>query len=180
MTLDTKPFVAHSYSMGTVTEGFSVVEVRAVITDPSTQSPVVLLQPLETKILLPIWVGHFEGQAIAMAAERIEAPRPLTHDLLLSVMKAADLAVEGVQIHTLEENVFFASISVVGEGNSERAKMIDSRPSDAIALALKAGAPILVSDSVLAAAQVEERSTEEALRLVLEKLRPEDLGEYEM
>ncbi len=166
--------------MGTVTEGFSVVEVRAVITDPTTQSPVVLLQPHDAKILLPIWVGQFEGQAIAMAAEGIVAPRPLTHDLLLSIIRAADLAVEDVQIHSLEENVFIASISVMGSNKGEAVRTIDARPSDAIALALKASAPILVSDSVLAAAHVEERSTEEALRLVLEKLRPEDLGEYEM
>ena len=104
----------------------------------------------------------------------------MTHDLLFSVITAAELTVEAVRIHTLEENVFLASISLSAKSKTGPSLLIDARPSDGIALALKAGAPILVSDDVLAAAQVEERSTEEALRLVLEKLRPEDLGEYEM
>ncbi len=151
-----------------------------MIADPTSHSPVVLLQPTDARVLLPIWVGHFEGQAIAMAAEEVEAPRPLTHDLLFSIITAAELTVEEVRIHTLDENVFLASISLSPMHETGSSVLIDARPSDGIALALKAGATILVSDDVLAAAQVEERSTEEALRLVLEKLRPEDLGEYEM
>jgi bifunctional DNase/RNase len=168
--------------MSTSPRGFTQVEVRAVIAEPSSQSPVVLLQPLDGKVLLPIWVGPFEGQAIAMAAEGIEAPRPMTHDLLLSVIETAGLSVAAVHIHTLAENVFHASLDLEGVLAGSRGDLhsVDARPSDAIALALRAKAPIMVSDDVLAAAQVEEHSTEEALRLILEKLRPEDLGEYEM
>lgn len=159
---------------------FTQVQVRAVIAEPNSQAPVILLQPPGEDILVPIWVGPFEGQAIAMAAKGIEGPRPLTHDLLLSVIQSAGLTVDCVRIHTLEDNIFFASIILLCRSGPDKVQTIDCRPSDGIALALRAGARILVADSVLAAAKVEERTTEEALRLILEKLQPEDLGKYEM
>ena len=159
---------------------FVSVEVRALVVDPITDAPVVILQVAEGTELLPIWIGGFEAHSIAMAVEGIKPPRPLTHDLLKSVIELTGFEVVGIRIHSMEDGVFKASAQLVSAGPPRKSLDIDARPSDAIALALRAQAPIEVSQTVLDLASVQKQSVDEALRTLLEQLEPEDLGQYEM
>lgn len=154
------------------------MRIRALVVDPVSKMPVVILQRSDEGVFLPIWIGVCEANAIALELEGVKTPRPMTHDLMISVISSAGFTVERVCIHTLRESVFLAAISILDRNGN--AREVDARPSDAIALALRAKAPVFVSAQVLAEAQVEETSHEEALRQILERLRPEDLGEYEM
>ena len=157
---------------------FVEVKIKALIADPESQSPVVVLQHEGQTNLLPIWVGPFEAQAIAMAIEHIEPPRPMTHDLLLSVIEQAGFTVHTVKVHSLKDNVFRATILLLDREG--RLLSVDSRPSDAFALAVRAQVPIFVAQAVMNEASVPEYPMEEALKKLLEKLDPEDLGDYEM
>jgi len=164
-------------------EGDAWVEmrIRGLILDPANDAPVVILREEEGTTFLPIWIGVFEAQAIALAIESVELPRPMTHDLLLSVAGALHAELERVEIHALREGTYFARlILAVGERELE----IDSRPSDAIALALRAGAPIWTARSVLREAVsgslATETTDEEKIRDWLAQARPEDLGKYSM
>jgi uncharacterized protein len=161
-------------------ESASVVEmrIRALVVDPVSKMPVVILQRAEQDVFLPIWIGVCEANAIALELEGVKTPRPMTHDLMTSVLAVAGFSVERICIHSLADSVFLAAISVRDRDGVTQA--IDSRPSDAIALALRAKAPVFVSQQVLDAAKVEEGDHEDTLRLILERLHPEDLGEYEM
>jgi uncharacterized protein len=163
-----------------VEESAAVVEmrIRALVVDPVSKMPVVILQRAEQDVFLPIWIGVCEANAIALELEGVKTPRPMTHDLMTSVFAEAGFQVERICIHSLTDSVFLAAISV--RDRDGLARTIDSRPSDAIALALRAKAPVFVSQQVLDQAMVEEGSHEDTLRLILERLRPEDLGEYEM
>lgn len=152
--------------------------VRALVMDPATNSPVVILAKPDENAYLPIWIGVCEANAIAVNLEGVEVPRPLTHDLTVSLIRDLGFALDNVLIHTLDDSVFHASLQLSGPGGEYRE--IDARPSDAIALALRAGADVYVAPSVLDRAVVSEASQEEAVKAVLEQLRPEDLGEYEM
>lgn len=166
--------------MATASQTFVTVEVRALLVDPTTEAPVVILQVTDSTELLPIWIGGFEAQSIAMAIEGLESPRPMTHDLLKTVVEGTGFAVAGVRIHSLEDGVFKASATLRSLDPVRENLDIDARPSDAIALALRAKAPIEVSQTVMDLAHVEKQSVDEALRTILEQLEPEDLGEYEM
>lgn len=159
---------------------FVPVEIRALVVDPTTEAPVVILQPAKGTDLLPIWIGGFEAHSIAMAIEGVEPPRPLTHDLLKSVIDSTGFKVVVVRIHSLEDGVFKASARLVSSDRTMKNLDIDARPSDAIALALRAQAPIEVSQEVLDLARIQKQSVDEALRTLLEQLDPEDLGQYEM
>lgn len=159
---------------------FVVVEIRALVVDPTTEAPVVILQVCEGNDLLPIWIGGFEAQAIAMAVEGVKPTRPMTHDLLKSVIDSTGFKVSGVRIHCLEDGVFKASVHLASVGVEANRLAIDARPSDAIALALRAQAPIEVSQMVLDHARIQKPSIDEAIRTVLEQLDPDDLGQYEM
>lgn len=121
--------------------------VRGLTLDPVTNAPIVILKAEGGGRLLPIWIGLFEANAIALEMEKISTPRPMTHDLLRSMLELLGARMERMVVDKLEENTFFASIYVTTGGQERR---LDARPSDAIALALRAGAPIFVTYDVLA------------------------------
>lgn len=152
--------------------------VRGLVVDPTSKMPVVILQNPEGDAFLPIWIGVCEANAIALQLEGITPPRPLTHDLILALIETTGNSIDHIFIHSLEEAVFIASIHLKESQGTTRE--VDSRPSDAIAIALRADVDVFVEASVLDRAVVEEASSEEAIRAILERLRPEDLGEYEM
>ncbi|HSM43479.1 MAG TPA: bifunctional nuclease family protein [Acidimicrobiia bacterium] len=154
------------------------VEVRALVMDPVSHMPVVILQQPERNAYLPIWIGVCEANAIALRLEHVATPRPMTHDLIHNLLGATRHVVEQVLIHSLNDSVFLASIRL--RDPSGAVTEVDARPSDAIAIALRADAPVLVQPAVLDQAEVQEASEEETLRLMLERLRPEDMGRYEM
>jgi hypothetical protein len=155
-----------------------LMTVRGLVMDPASNSPVVILENSESTAFLPIWIGVCEANSIALELEGVETPRPMTHDLIQNLLSAAGCTVEHIYIHTLDDSVFIASIQF--RDSSETTYQVDSRPSDAIALALRAKVDVLVDPSVLERAVIGESSTEETLRSILEKMRPEDMGEYEM
>ena len=159
------------------------MEVQGLMMDPSSKTPIVILREAGGEALLPIWIGLFEANAIATCLEGVEAPRPMTHDLLSDSLEAAGARVEKIVICDLSDSTFFASI-YLEIGIDGESVTLDSRPSDAIALALRASAPIFVLDSVLEAAhltvQETEASTEERLKKWLEEAAPDDLGDYKM
>ena len=151
--------------------------------DPSSKTPIVILREEDGKAELPIWIGPFEANAIAISLEGVEVPRPMTHDLLGEALVAVSVDVEKILIHDLRDSTFFATIFLAVGGSGE-VHELDSRPSDAIALALRTRAPIYVLERVLEAAQrtgVEADGSErERLRRWLEDASSDDLGDYEM
>jgi hypothetical protein len=154
------------------------VTIRALVVDPSTNSPVVILAKPDDNAYLPIWIGVCEANAIAIKLEGVASPRPMTHDLMGSILRDLGCSLDRIVIHSLDESVFHASLHVNGPGGEHHE--IDARPSDAIALALRLEAGVYVDPNVLARAVVAEVSQEEALKAMLEELRPEDMGDYEM
>ena len=157
------------------------MDVKALIVDPIANVPVVILRDAEEKNFLPIWVGVFEANAIALQMEGVTTPRPMTHDLLRNVIRQIEADVVRVVINNLEENTFYAQIHL---RVANRELTIDSRPSDAIALALRAKAPLFVEEAVLEKSRASDDSTEaqsaERLRQWLEQADPESLGKYKM
>jgi uncharacterized protein len=154
------------------------MSVRALVVDPATNSPVVILSREEENTYLPIWIGVCEANAIAINLEGVEVPRPMTHDLIGALIRNLGFTLDHVLIHSLDDRVFLASVHL-SDGAGERRK-VDARPSDAIAIALRAGADVLVDRAVLERAVVTETTHEEAVKAVLEQMRPEDMGDYEM
>lgn len=151
------------------------LDVVGVRMEMPANSPIVLLRERSGSRYLPIWVGAVEASAIAYAHQGVVPPRPLTHDLLIDVLGALGQSVEKVAITDLSDGVFFATLHLSGGA------AVSARPSDAIALALRAGAPIVGSESVLDAAGIElpeEEKTEdlEEFREFLENVNPEDFG----
>ena len=155
------------------------MEIKGLMLDPNTNVPIVVLRDEGGEVLLPIWIGVFEANAIALRLENVETPRPMTHDLLRSALEKLGAQIEKVVISELRDSTFYARIHVQRNGDAIE---IDARPSDAIALALRSEAPIFVLAPVLEAAQAVNLATsdEEKLREWLEKVKPEDLGKYEM
>ena len=149
--------------------------------DPSSNLPIVILHDEKDDRYLPIWIGLFEAQAIAMSMEGIEAPRPMTHDLFHNSLTELGARVVRVVISDLQDSTFFAQI-VVETGSREQ--ILDARPSDAIALALRAEAAVLVSAEVLEKALtgpvMEKIGSEEEVRKWLEEADPEEFGKYKM
>lgn len=123
-----------------------LMHVSGVVNDSSTNSYIVILKGEDEKAILPIWIGVLEAGAIAMALEHVQPPRPMTQDLIKAVFDAAGVAVERVLINDLRENTFFATLYLAQNG---RRFQIDSRPSDALAIALRHNAPIYVEEGVL-------------------------------
>lgn len=154
------------------------MNIRALVMDPVGNMPVVILEEPEGHAFLPIWIGVCEANAIALVLEDVTTPRPMTHDLILALLDATGSSVDHVHIHSLTDSVFLASIRIVNANGEIRD--VDSRPSDALAVALRASAEVFVDPDVLSRAVVAEASREDAVKTILEKLRPEDLGEYEM
>lgn len=157
------------------------MDVKALIVDPIANVPVIILRDAEEKNFLPIWVGVFEANAIALQMEGVTTPRPMTHDLLRNVIRQVEADVVRVVINSLEENTFYAQIHI---RVANREFTIDSRPSDAIALALRAQAPLFVEEAVLEKSRSGDESAEahsaERLRKWLEDADPESLGKYKM
>ena len=149
--------------------------------DPVTNMPIVILKDIGSDTVLPIWVGVYEANAIALEIEKVTTPRPMTHDLIKNVLVGLESQVRKVVVTELRDDTFFAVIWVERDG---RIISIDSRPSDALALALRVDCPIFVEDDVLKssklAANNSERLTPEDLRKMLEDLNDEDLGRYKM
>jgi bifunctional DNase/RNase len=156
------------------------MKVKSLMMDPVTQMPIVILRDPSGESLLPIWVGLFEANAIALQLEKITTPRPMTHDLLRSVLSSMDAQVERIVITDLKENTFYAAVHLRCNG---RDLSVDSRPSDAIALALRTDSPIfvdrLVIDKATSQGDSDEENKAEKLRTWLEKLDPGELGKYE-
>ncbi len=152
------------------------MKVAKIILDPITNSPIVILKDLENRKALPIWIGLFEANAIALELEKISTPRPMTHDLMKNILEALEATIEKIVVNNLIDNTFYASIFLrTASGILE----IDSRPSDAIALALRANAPIYVTQEVLQKAKSFDLSKkDELLKEWLENLTPEDLEKF--
>lgn len=157
------------------------MEVKALIVDPIANMPVVVLRDAEDRSFLPIWVGVFEANAIALQLEGVRTPRPMTHDLLKETIVALGGSVEKAVITKLHENTFYAELHILA---GERSLVVDSRPSDAIALALRTSAPLFVEEEVLEKSRSQDDSAEaqnhERLRKWLEEADPESLGKYKM
>lgn len=157
------------------------MEIKGLMLDPSSNVPIVILKDEGSQLFLPIWIGVFEANAIALRIEGVETPRPMTHDLLRSTLEQLGAKVEKIVISDLRENTFYALIHLLRNGENIQ---VDARPSDAIALALRVEAPIFVTRPVLEKAQAvdlaSEISDEEKLKKWLEEISPEDLGKYTM
>ena len=161
---------------------FVEMKVRGLALDAVSNMPIIILRDEEDKRSLQIWVGIFEANAIALELEKVAPARPMTHDLIKNVLEAVDAKVEKIVVTDLRENTFFALIHL---RMGEEEVTVDSRPSDAIALALRAGAPIFVDDDVVRRAKTVETAPKEAddqekLKEWLENLKPEDFGRYKM
>ena len=158
------------------------VEIRGLILDPVSNTPIVILKKPDENLFLPIWIGVFEANAIALQLEGVATPRPMTHDLLRAVIEALGARVEGVTVHSLVESTFHARILL--RTPDGRLCQVDARPSDAIALALRCQAPIRVAATVFREAHAldfrEGEDQEARLRDWLESLTPEQLGKYKM
>jgi uncharacterized protein len=155
--------------------------IKGLMVDPVTNMPIIILRDEAGQRVLPIWVGVFEANAIALQIENVSTPRPMTHDLLRNVISDLDGEVTKVVVSDLKENTFYAVIHLSVRGE---ALLIDSRPSDAIALALRSRAPIFVEEAVIDNAKTidvtADRADTERLEKWLESLDADDLGKYKM
>ena len=155
--------------------------IKGLMVDPITNMPIVILRDKEGNRVLPIWVGIFEANAIALQIENISTPRPMTHDLLRNVIQDLHASVQKVVVCDLQENTFYALIYLSLNGDTVA---IDARPSDAIAFALRTRAPIYVEETVIDNAKTVDFAPEKAdadrLHKWLESLDPDDLGKYKM
>jgi uncharacterized protein len=158
------------------------MKIRGLVMDPMTNMPIVLLKDQSGDTVLPIWVGIYEANAIALEIEKVSTPRPMTHDLLKNLLIGLESTVRKVVVTELRDDTFFAVIWIERDG---QVISIDSRPSDALALALRMDCPIYVEDDVLknskqATSSVNERVSSDELRKWLENLGEDDLGHYKM
>ena len=158
------------------------VRIRGLMMDPATNMPIVVLKDVASDTVMPIWVGIFEANAIAIEIEKVAAPRPMTHDLTRNLIRHLNARLERVVITELKDDTFLA---VLWLRQGDEAVTIDARPSDAIALALRADCPIYVTEQVMQSAKLNttgpaEGPTAEQLRGWLEGLNDDDLGRYKM
>ncbi len=155
--------------------------IKGLMIDPITNMPIVILKDKEGDRVLPIWVGVFEANAIALQIENIATPRPMTHDLLKNILSEIEAEVQRIVVSDLRDNTFYAMIYLDRDGETIA---IDARPSDAIALALRTRSPIFVEDSVVESAKgldlSKDTTDSERLQKWLEGLNPDDLGKYKM
>ena len=155
--------------------------IKGLMVDPITNMPIVILKDKDGERVLPIWVGIFEANAIALQVENIATPRPMTHDLLRNIITDLDGEVDRVVVSDLKDSTFFANIYLRVKG--ERV-VVDARPSDAIALALRTRAPILVEETVIDNAKTVDFASAAAdsdrLHQWLESLDPDEMGKYKM
>src|SRR5438128_3363971 len=157
------------------------MSIKGLLVRRITNMPIVRLRDKEGQKVLPIWVGIFEANAIALQIENVSTPRPMTHDLLRNVSHDLKASVQKIVVCDLQENTFYALIYL---SLREEIVAIDARPSDAIALALRTRAPIFVEESVIDNAKTVDFTSEKAdadrLHKWLESLDPDDLGKYKM
>ena len=158
--------------------------IKGLMMDPLTNAPIVVLQDTAGDALMPLWVGIFEANAIAMQIEKVELPRPMTHDLIKTILDHLEIEVTKVVVSELRDNTFYARIFL---RSGDRMITIDSRPSDAIAVALRTDSPIFITDEVLAKshrpavpAPSSEQKASDDIKKWLENLNPDDLGKYKM
>ena len=157
------------------------MRIKGLIVDPISKMPIIVLEDPSTERVLPIWIGVFEANAIALILEKIPTPRPMTHDLMKSILERLDILIERIVVTDVRNNTFFAAIHC---RSGENDVVIDARPSDAIALALRMSSPIYVEDEVVRKASGlkldKEPEAAENLRKWLESLSPEEMGKYKM
>ena len=157
------------------------MKIRGLMMDPVTNMPIVVLKDVGRETVLAIWVGVYEANAIALEIEKVATPRPMTHDLIRNLLHGLDTHVHKIVVTELREDTFYAVIWLERGG---RIMSVDSRPSDALALALRMDCPIFVEDEVLKnsklANSVSERLNADELRKWLEGLNDDDLGKYKM
>jgi len=157
------------------------MKIRGLMMDPVTNMPIVVLKDAGGSAILPIWVGIYEANAIALEIEKVQTPRPMTHDLLKNLLLGLNVRVHKVVVNDLKDDTFYALIWMERDGQM---MSVDSRPSDALALALRLDCPIFVEEEVLKNSKVSsaaaEKTSGEDLRKWLEGLSDEDLGRYKM
>ena len=161
------------------------MKVAGIAVDPFTNTPIVILKDLEEKDVLPIWIGLLEASSIATAIENIQTPRPMTHDLLKNLLDNLGVKVIKIEINDLKDNTYYALIHL--DVDNKRL-VIDSRPSDAIAIALRTGASIFVEESVIkksAKVDLSQKGDKVVTDTgewedILENLSPDDFGKYKM
>jgi len=157
------------------------MKIRGLMMDPITNMPIVILKEASGSNILPIWVGVYEANAIQLEIEKVVTPRPMTHDLIKSVLLGLQAHVQKIVVTNIKDDTFYAVIWVEREG---QLISIDSRPSDALALALRIDCPIFVEDAVLVSSRNQTAAKEginnEELKRFLENLNDEDLGKYKM
>ena len=164
-------------------KGLMEVKVMGIVVDPKASNPVVVLVDLSGKKALPIWIGVFEAEAISRGIEEVVMLRPMTHDLIKQILDTFQVTLTRVVIHDLKENTFYANLYLDVEGEE---LIVDSRPSDAIALAIRVKAPIFVTESVIEATKqmgiLASNLLEEGdeLKTIIENMRPEDFGKFKM
>src|SRR5579875_1500504 len=157
------------------------MKIRGLMMDPMTNMPIVVLKEQGSDTVLPIWVGVYEANAIALEIEKITTPRPMTHDLLKNLLIGLETVVRKVVVTELKDDTFFAVIWLERDGQTIS---IDSRPSDALALALRMDCPIFVEEGVLKSSKVSsiasDKVNSEELSKWLESLNDDDMGRYKM
>jgi bifunctional DNase/RNase len=164
-------------------KGLMEVKVMGIVVDPKASNPVVVLVDLSGKKALPIWIGVFEAEAISRGIEEVVTLRPMTHDIMKQILDTFQVTLTRVVIHDLKENTFYANLYLDVEGEE---LIVDSRPSDAIALAIRVKAPIFVTESVIEATKqmgiLASNLLEEGdeLKTIIENMRPEDFGKFKM
>ena len=168
-----------------VDETLIQMKVTGLTIDPFTSMPIIILKDIEERSALPIWIGLIEASAIATELEHIQLTRPMTHDLIRNMLQSLSVKVERVVVHNLADNTFYARIEL--EYNGKKLEL-DSRPSDAIAVALRSKAPIFVAKKVidksrkidLAQEGLGDEKSKQKWTEILESLSPEDFGKYKM
>lgn len=160
------------------------MKVTGLTIDPFTSMPIIILKDLQDKAVLPIWIGLIEASAIATELEKIQLSRPMTHDLIKNILGELSATVSKVMVTDLADNTFFASV-ILDQGGREI--VMDARPSDAIAIALRTKSPIFVAKQVIdKSRKIDVKASEEAASPqqkwteILERLSPEDFGKYKM
>ena len=156
------------------------MKIRGLMIDPTNNIPIVVLKDVDGNSVLPIWVGMPEANAIALEIAKESTARPMTHDLIRNLLFGLDAGVKKVVVCDLKEDTYYAVIWVEREG---KLIAVDSRPSDALAIALRLDCPIYVEESVLKtsrAASLSEPGSTDELRRWLEGLKDDDLGQYKM
>jgi len=159
------------------------VKVMGIVVDPKASNPVVVLADLSGQNALPIWIGVFEAEAISRGLEEVVTLRPMTHDLMKQILDTFHVSLTRVVINDLKENTFYANLYLDVDGKE---LIVDSRPSDAIAMAIRVKAPIFIAESVIEATKqmglLASNLLEEGdeLKSVIENMKPEDFGKYKM